>query len=235
MSMSYRSGGRPGLGLLCAALVLAPMALAACGSIAVTGSSAGMTGSSPAADATGSSSAAARPVPARLALCADPAAADHVVIFRSATLRQIQPEHVLPRAQTILPPVQTAIANGPRVRALAEALCALPGMPTGPIHCPAQFFGSYQLRFTVAGRRLPAVTIQESGCELVTGLRPVRSVARAPSFWLVLAKAVGPLRPGLPFELPVGPPGSGCTPGSSTSLGNTHCPAHALPGGAARS
>ena len=215
MFMPYRSSARRGLGLLCAALVLGPMALAGCGSIAAGGSSA-------AADAAGSSPAG-RPVPARPALCADPAAADHVVIYRSTTLRQIQPER-------FLPPAQTTVTNGPRVRALAEALCALPRMPAGTTQCPARFFGSYRLRFTAGGRLLPVVTIQETGCELVTGLSPVRSVTRAPSFWLVLAKAVGPLSPIQPFLLPYRP-GFGCEPDSTTGLGNLHCPAQMRSGG----
>jgi hypothetical protein len=116
------------------------------------------------------------------------------------------------------------------VHSLAEALCALPRMRKGVFRCPALFEGSYRLRFTADGRRLPVVTIQESGCETVTGLGPVRSVSKSPAFWTALAKAVGGLSPLRPVILPLNPGVRVCEPVSDRTLGNTHCPGHATPG-----
>lgn len=220
MSTSYRSGARRSLGLLCAALILGPVMLVACGSVAAPGS-AGAANGSPAAGDAGGAAAPGQAVPARLVLCSDPAAADRVVISRSATVHAIQPERNLA-------PGQATVAAAARVRALAKALCALPRMPKGPVECPALFAGTYRLRFTVAGRVLPVVTIQETGCQTVTGLGPVRTVSRSPAFWTVLAAAVGPSSPVRPFPLPSGPAILSCS-SRSTRLGRTHCPVQVRP------
>ncbi len=220
MSTSYRSGTRRSLGLLCAALILGPVMLAACGSVAAPGSAAAGNGSPAAGDA-GGAGAPGHSVPAPLGLCSDPAAADRVVISRSATVHVIQPER-------ILAPGQATVSDAARVRALAKALCALPRMPRGPIGCPALFAGTYSLRFTVARRVLPVVRIQETGCQAVTGLGPVRTVSRSPAFWTVLAAAVGPNSPVRPVPLPSGPAILSCS-SRSTRIGRTHCPVQVRP------
>lgn len=220
MSTSYRSGARRSMGLLCAALILGPVMLAACGSVAAPGSAAAGHGSAPAGDA-GGASAPGQALPARLVLCSDPAAADRVVISRSPTVHTIQPEQ-------ILAPGQATVSDAARVRALAKALCALPRMPRGPIGCPALFAGTYTLRFTVVRRVLPVVMIQETGCQTVTGLGPVRTVSRSPAFWTVLAAAVGPSSPVRPVPLPSGPAILSCS-SRSTRLGHTHCPVQVRP------
>ena len=184
--------------MLAGALLLAPAGLAACGSVhprAVT-----------AAGAASQSAAAARATPAHLVLCADPAAASRVVISRTMVTRQIQP-------LKSLPPAQVSVAAGNPARSLARALCALPRMPKGTFSCPALLFGHVTLTFTVAGRRLPAVTIQPTGCQSVTGLGPVRWVAKSPGFWAVLARAAGTTGP---VRFPYGPAGvTGCGPNSA--------------------
>jgi hypothetical protein len=244
MSRSYwRGSRRSGRELLCVMLILGPVTLAACGSIPAAGSSAAASSplrssasassaSSASASSASASSASAnaagqaaagKAAPASLALCANPAAASQVVIFRPATARQIQPGHVLPPALAVV----TAAAS---VRALAKALCALPRMGKGVVECPALFEGSLTLRFTAAGRRLPAVTIQESGCEIVTGLGPARSVSKSPAFWTVLAKAVGTSSRARQLLLPLDPTGSSCQPISGRTFGNTHCPGRGGPG-----
>ncbi|MGO8882183.1 MAG: hypothetical protein ACLPUO_24215 [Streptosporangiaceae bacterium] len=174
------------LGTIFAALVAALTCIAACGSVSAP-VAAGHP--SPAAHAPGTgpvhlSAAAARRLPAREILCADPHAVQRLVIARASVLRQIQP-------QKSLPPVQVIIVTGGRARSVAIALCALPAMPKGVVNCPALLFGHLTLSFTAFGRRLPLVTIQATGCQAVSGLHPMRSVARCPGFWTVLTAASG--------------------------------------------
>lgn len=212
-----QSRRRRACGLPLAAFLLGPVVLAACGSVAAPVSSTGAV----AATTPGTA------VPAQLALCANPAAADRVVIARTPTIDRIQPVHVELSAQT-------TVTNTARVRALAKALCALPKMPAGVVNCPALLEGMYALRFTAAGRPLPEVTIQESGCQTVTGLGPVRTVSKSPRFWPVLAKAAraGLSVPPRPVYLPLSPTGTACTPVSTRSVGhNSYCPGQARPGG----
>ena len=180
---SQGAGSRGGRrGLLCGALLLGLIAVTACGSVRAP---AGTT-----AAAARQLAAADHARPAQLVLCADPAAASRVVISRTAVIRQIQPGKNLPSAQV-------TIASGARARILATALCALPRMPKGAFNCPAQFFGHDALKFTAGGRQLPTVTVLPTGCQTVTGLGPVRWVAKNPGFWTVLdraAAAAGPVR-----------------------------------------
>lgn len=234
MSTLYWRGGRSSCWLLCAALVLGPMAVAACGSVSASGATAGSGAPVSASGATagpGAPAAGARAGetagPADLVLCANPAAADRVVITRSRTTYEIQPEHFQPPGQRVV----TAVAH---VRALATALCALPRMLKGVVNCPALFDGGYKLTFSVVGRSLPVVTIQESGCQTVTGLGPARSASTSPGFWAVLAKAGSISSPIRPVFLPGSPPRSHCGPVLASVLGTTHCPGRAMPGGSAR-
>ena len=73
---------------------------------------------------------------------------------------------------------------------MAQALCALPVMPSGTFACPADWAISYRLVFT--GRAgLAPVTAEASGCQVVTGLGAVRWTATSPGFWRTLAQAAG--------------------------------------------
>lgn len=216
MALAQSRGRRDACGLMAASLA-GLLVLAACGSVAAPGSSA-----DPAA-----AGAPGKAAPAQLALCADPSAAQRVVIARTPTINRIQPVHVEPAAQT-------TVTNGPAVRALARALCALPTMTTGIINCPALLEGTYVLRFTTADRVIPEVTIEASGCKTVTGLGPARTVSKSPGFWPVLARTAraGVTIPPLPVYLPQDPAGMACVPVSTRSTGGTaHCPAQARPGG----
>jgi hypothetical protein len=215
MSMSYWRAGRSSRGQLCAALVFAAMALAGCGSIAAPGSSA-------AADAAGSGTSG-HAGPAQLALCANPAAADSVVISRFPPMVRIQPQQAQQAGQAKV----TAAA---RAQALAKALCALPRMPKGITNCPMLLAGYYKLSFTAAGRPLPVVRIQVSGCQTVTGLGPVRSVSKSPGFWTVLAKQGNLFPAGRPVFLPGKPTEPGCAPPSTSGGGHTDCPGTDVPG-----
>ncbi len=69
------------------------------------------------------------------------------------------------------------------------------------MNCPAQFRGSLRLAFAAGRRPFPPVTVQVSGCRVVTGLGPART-ARSAAFWRTLRKDVG-------FELPPGASQSG--------------------------
>jgi hypothetical protein len=216
MALEQSRGRRRLRGLPRAAFLLGPVVLAACGSVAAPGS-----GGAVAAAAHG------KAVPAQLALCASPATADRVVIARSPTASMIQPQHVELGAQT-------TVTHPVRVRALAQALCALPKMAAGIVNCPALLIGHYQLSFTAAARHLPVVTIQESGCKTVTGLGPARTVSRSPGFWPVLARTVqaGVTIAPRPVYLPEAPVLKFCEPVSTRSIGHTsHCPGPINPGG----
>jgi hypothetical protein len=225
MSTPHWRGARHGSRWLpCAMFILGPMALAACGSIAApvfsaTANAAGPAApgkSRPAASGKAGPAAPGKAVPADLALCANPASASRVVISRSSPVRQIQPEGVLPG--------QAVVTAAVHVRALANALCALPRMGTGVFHCPVLFEGRYVLRFTAGERHLPAVTIQESGCEIVGGLGPARSASKSREFWTVLAKTLAVASPVRPLFFPDNPPRSYCPIIPDNAVGKIFCP-----------
>jgi hypothetical protein len=189
--MSRPKGTRAGRLLRCAGVALGPVVLGsllltACGSVRAP--AAGTAGTAP-ARATGSPTAAgASSGAAQATLCADPAAVTRLQIVRIVAPR-------VPGAQTASPS-RFAVIGPAGARAVARALCALPGMPRGIMSCPAMFPGtSYQLRFTAAGRPLPAVTLEATGCGTVTGAGQVRRATSA-AFWRVLATAAGLSPPG---------------------------------------
>jgi hypothetical protein len=92
------------------------------------------------------------------------------------------------------PPSAGPVVLGPApASALARAVCGLPLMSGGLLHCPQQTTASYRLTFTAGGRLLPAVVVQPSGCETVTGAGGPRTVARDPAFLKKLATMAGPL------------------------------------------
>jgi hypothetical protein len=94
-------------------------------------------------------------------------------------------------------PDQVTVTSPARTQAVARALCALPPMPRGVFNCPALLVGTtYLLRFTAGGRQLPPVTIEATGCEVVTGVGPARWAATSPGFWRVLATAAHLSPPG---------------------------------------
>ncbi len=76
------------------------------------------------------------------------------------------------------------------MRALAGMLCGLPESPRGPVNCPAQVSGSLQLAFAAGGRVFQPVSIQQSGCQVVRGLGPARTVPSS-VFWRALDKDLG--------------------------------------------
>jgi hypothetical protein len=118
-----------------------------------------------------------------------------------------------------------AAANAAAARAVARAVCALPGMPRGVVNCPALLLGtSYELTFSARGLELPAVTIQASGCETVTGAGPVRLATDAAGFWQVLGWAMGLFAPRVPVFRGDGPAESPCQAARTYQRTVSGCP-----------
>ena len=170
------------------------LTLAACGSQVPTGQSASLSGPASASQsAPAGRSAAANPggpaaklsgtrVP--VALCMDIPHLTAVVITRGTAFRTLQTRPIQPRGITIAEPGV--------VRGLAVALCALPPIAPGRVNCPAQLGGSIRFDFVAGGRPFLPVTVQVSGCRVVTGLGPPRA-ARSAAFWQTLDMDLGGL------------------------------------------
>ncbi len=146
--------------------------LAACGSVAAGGRS-GSAGGQAAASVPGGRASAG------VALCRDLPNLTRVTVDRTMSLHVLEPAMVLPRGLTVRKPYL--------VRGLAIALCGLPKMPRGPVSCPAQFGGSLRLAFAAGGRMFWPVIVQMSGCRVVSGLGPARTMPSA-AFWRTLGK-----------------------------------------------
>lgn len=163
------AAGRAVLGGVTASLVLG---LAACGS-AVAGAG-GQSGHAAAGSSRGT--AAGRPEPA---LCANLDKLTRLVVGRSIGLthvREVQPGGV-------------TLSNPHAVRSVAATLCALPTMPRGPVACPAILGGAYKFWFVAAKRAFPPITVQATGCRIVTGLgHPDRRVVSEDA-WVKLTSA----------------------------------------------
>jgi hypothetical protein len=149
--------------------------LAACGS-AVAGGHSGTAGGQGAAFVPGGRASAG------VALCGDLPNLTRVTVSRTTSLHELEPAMVLPPGLTVRKPRL--------VRGLATALCGLPKMPRGPVSCPAQFGGSLRLAFAAGGRPFRPVSVQMSGCRVVSGLGPARTVPSA-AFWRTLGKDLG--------------------------------------------
>jgi hypothetical protein len=209
-----RSGAAGRRGLARAALLLAPLALAACGSV-VAGSS-------------GAAGPAASPTAVRAAqpgtLCADQGAVNHLVITRKGIVTHVQ-------AQRFAFPAVVTVTSPAQAQAVAKALCALPPGPTGITNCPADLGISYQLRFAADGRNFHVVTVASTGCEIVSGAGKVRTISTAPGFWVVLGKAMrlqGPVAQKAFAGTPKG--GKHCTPASTAMAQSGNCPGRKQPG-----
>jgi hypothetical protein len=201
---------------LCAA-ALAAIALAGCGSIPASS-----TGATSAASPKPSPSPSVSPGAAatQVALCQHTAAVTGLEIIRNHVLR-------VPQLQAAFPP-EITVTTPARARAAARALCALPAFPRGVVNCPALIVGtSYLLRFTVDGRLLPAVSIEATGCEVVTGVGPARWAVKSPGFWRALA-TVSNLRPPNRAVFSGGSISS-CQPASSRPDQINGCPALTKP------
>jgi len=216
-----RVAGR--LAPVCAA-VLASIMLAACGSSQGSGAASGASPSPTVAATVAGSEAASRGTTGpQVALCRDTASVTGLEIVRDQVAR-------VPELQITFPN-QVTVASPARARAVARALCALPLMPLGIFSCPSLVPGTtYLLRFTAGGRPLAAVTIEATGCQVVTGIGPTRRAATSPGFWQVLGTAARLRPPGWSAFSGDGDPGLSCDPSREQA---NDCPAVIQPGAVA--
>ncbi|MGH9127983.1 MAG: hypothetical protein ACRDY2_03220 [Acidimicrobiales bacterium] len=121
-------------------------------------------------------------------VCASAGSLDHLVVTRRDVFPQNHIRFSFPSSVTIDAPAQ--------VRNVARALCALPAMPSGSYHCPEDLGISYNLRFAGPGLLFPAIGVDATGCEGVSGFGfPSRWVATSPHFWVTLGEAMGLANP----------------------------------------
>jgi hypothetical protein len=180
-------------GVLGLIAVTALMGTAACGS--VSAGSAGQTtsaGASPSSPSSpSSSSATGAGTPAAQSLCTAGQGADRVVLTRTVPRRQV------------------TLSGATQVQAMLTALCALPATPSGQQHCLVVSADSVRLVFTAGAQTFPPVTVQEVGCQGITGLGATRSWSPSSTFGKLLSEAVGgfgQLVPGThPSSVPTGP------------------------------
>ena len=199
----------------------AALAAAGCGSVAAGASHAGAASGSGSATggpaATPSSTASPGQVngtggPIALAgqLCSAPGSVSQVSVTRTGVADPVLPSG--PRVAAFVTSA-TSASPGPVVKgaaqasALAKAVCGLPAVTGGVVHCPLESTDGYRLFFTSDGRLLPVVIVQASGCRTVIGAGPARSAASSPAFLKLLASMAGP----------VALPGAGHLPGTSVS------------------
>jgi hypothetical protein len=183
---------------LCAAAVLAAVVLAGCGSIPASSTGAA-SGGSPSPSPSASPAASPGAAQTQAALCQHTATVTGLEVVRNRI-------KLVPQTQGTFPD-QVTVATPARARAVARALCALPLLPKGVLNCPALMIGTtYTLEFTADGQRLPAASIEATGCEIVTGVGPARWAAKSPGFWRTLATTLN-----------VSPPGRTAFTGAGTS------------------
>lgn len=208
-----RSGAAGRRGLARAALLLTPLALAACGSVAAGSSGAAGSAASPTAVSA-----------AQGTLCADQGSVNHLVVTRKGIVTHVQ-------AQRFAFPAVVTVTSPAQAQAVAKAICALPPGPTGITNCPADLGISYQLRFAADGRHFGVVTVASTGCEMVSGAGKVRTISTTPGFWVVLGKAMrlqGPVAQKAFAGTPNG--GKHCGPASTAMAQSVKCPGRKQPG-----
>jgi hypothetical protein len=179
MVLRIRQLGAASRAALATTAVGSIITLAACGSQVAVSQSASTDG--PGAAPTPGGAAIAG-----VALCRDIPQLTSAVVSRTMAFRAFQKSPILPRGITIVEP---GLVHG-----LAAALCGLPKMPPAPVTCPAEFGSSLRFGFTAGRRPFPPVTVQASGCRVVTGLGPART-ARSAAFWRTLSEDLSPSSP----------------------------------------
>ena len=205
---------------------LAAIVLAGCGSISASSTGAATAASPKASSPSPSPSPSASPGAAatQAALCQHTATVTSLELTHGHLMRVPQVQGAYPGPVTVTTPGDA--------RAVARALCALPLLPHAVFHCPNLTVGTtYLLNFTAAGRRLPAVSIEATGCEVVSGVGPARWAAKSPGFWRTLATAANLSPPGRTAFTGGGTPN--CQPISSRPDQVNACPAQMTPDSAA--
>jgi hypothetical protein len=95
-------------------------------------------------------------------------------------------------------PAGFPIKDRATVRELATLMCALPAVPPGRMMCPNDMGASYRMFFVAGTRGFPVVTVEMSGCRVVTGLGTARSWSASTALEAALAQHFGihfPLAP----------------------------------------
>ena len=95
-------------------------------------------------------------------------------------------------------PAGFTIKDRTTVQQLATLLCALPAVPPGHLTCPNDMGASYRMFFAAGGRGFGVVTVEVSGCRVVTGLGPPRSWSMSTALEQALSQHFGihfPLAP----------------------------------------
>ncbi len=214
-----RLGAARGRGVArAAALLLVPLALAACGSVEV-GSGAGSAGTASPQSAQSPDKAVPLPRP----LCLNPGAVNQLVIRRTGIISHVG-------EQRFAFPALVTVTSAVDARAVAGALCALPEQPAGITNCPNDWGIGYQLRFAAGGHHFHVVTLHPTGCQVVTGLGKPRTLIHNPGFWAVLGRAMRLRVPDArqAFVGPLG--GKGCAPRGSHLNRPRNCPGNDQPG-----
>jgi hypothetical protein len=89
-------------------------------------------------------------------------------------------------------PATLRIDNADRARQALSVLCSLPPMPKGVFHCPEDLAIAYLFRFSLRSGGEVVARLDPTGCETVSGLGPLRWMAREPpAFWRALGSALG--------------------------------------------
>jgi hypothetical protein len=115
------------------------------------------------------------------------------VCSQAGQVTRLSVEHVRPsgpfsRGQRFEYPAGT-VTDPAAARSVAEAVCGLPVMTSGAVACPVDTFLRYRLVFSVGARKLPPVSVDPAGCQIVRGLGKPRTVARSAGFWRALGNA----------------------------------------------
>ncbi|MHB8393424.1 MAG: hypothetical protein ACYDC5_02735 [Candidatus Dormibacteria bacterium] len=124
-----------------------------------------------------------------LELCDPGVAATHLAVRRTDEFPQNHISFNFPDDITVVSSSQT--------RMVADAICALPRMPSGAIRCPLDLGIVYHLSFSTGTVEFSGVSVGATGCQVVRGLGADRWVARSPDFWRTLGVAMGLTSPDL--------------------------------------
>lgn len=222
-SRTARAWRYPATALALAAL--AALCVAGCGSTAAGPGHLGMghagpahpTGSSAASGGAGRSSTqtsgSSQAGPANQGATAPASRGSLLCAHRDAVTRLTVTRPPMAPHRPVMPfpfPGRLATKSAVSARAVAAAVCALPRLPR-LMRCPASLLTAvYLLTFDIAGRALPPVIVNATGCEPVTGAGPVRTANNAPAFWRALGAAIGFRLPGPPLSGGLRPVGHQC-------------------------
>ena len=95
-------------------------------------------------------------------------------------------------------PAGFTIKDRATVRQVATLLCALPAVPPGHLACSNDMGASYRMYFVAGGREFGVVTVEVSGCRVITGLGPPRSWSTSTALEQALSQHFG-------IHFPLGP------------------------------